>query len=233
MTIPAVYPGIWASHFGDPFFSDVVNLSHFDGINGSTTFVDSSSHATNLPALGSGNLNTSVAKFGSAALACPTPSGVDGAGNGGLALYSIGTNDYTIEFFVRPNTFSGAQNICYWDVAAGGPTGLAIVTVSGDLRMFINGATVVTGSALNLSAYNFIAYSRIGTTGNLYLNGSGIGSITDSFNYASDSLYLGCFAGGTNGLNGGLIDEFRFTIGKGRYSGSTCPVPTAEFPNNA
>jgi hypothetical protein len=221
--IPILAPPGWGSGItaSDPNFSSVVNLSHFDGTNGSTTFLDSSSHATNLNQVSSGALSTGQAKFGASSL-----TGV--IGNTGAALYGIGTSDFTVEYWVYTTSTAGAQNVTYWDDSPGN-NGIAI-KVGGNMRFWLGGVSHDGSTAVTTNTWHFIAYSRTGSSGILYLDGVSQVSLTDSVNHTSNTLYLGGFSGLTSGLVGN-IDDFRFTIGVGRYP-SSCAVPTSPFPNH-
>jgi len=227
-SICAAYPGAWASNqpgATDPYYADVVNLSHFDGANGATTYVDNGPLATNLGQFGTGALSTSQAKFGTASLS----SGGGGAGNSGNTIYKIGTSDFTVEMWLYPTSFPYNMNTCYWDDTAGN-NGLTVLGTTGYLRFWLGGSNTDYTTALTLNAWNFVAYSRTGSAGKLYLGGTLQGSgLTDSVNHTSDSIYVGMYSGDINNFQG-YVDDFRFTIGVGRYSAS-CPVPTAPFPN--
>ena len=66
-------PGIFAAQMRqgapggiDPHWSNVVFLSHFDGTDGATSFVDQKGHTFTV--LGSSALSTSRSKFGTASL---------------------------------------------------------------------------------------------------------------------------------------------------------------------
>jgi Concanavalin A-like lectin/glucanases superfamily len=233
--IPAVYPPIWASGAsgGDPFFSDVVNLSHFDGTNGSTTFVDDSSHHINLNAQGTAALSTAQFQFGTASLRCPFGFGVIGANAISSAIYSIGKSDFVIEFWVNPDSLSASQNILFFD--DGQSSGFYFFT-TGKISVYLQSVDrIISTARLSAGTWTYCAYSRIGVTGSFYMGNSGTaalqGTYGDNFNYGN-FMYLGN-AGVANNELVGYIDDFRWTIGSGRgYSGATIHVPTAPFPNS-
>jgi hypothetical protein len=234
--IQAVYPGIWASHQsggggGDPFFSDVVNLSHFDGANGSQTFVDSSSHSTNLNNGGQTNglISTAQSVFGGASMYMP--AGSSAGGDNVQNFYKVGTNDFTIEWWARPDSIAAAQNMVFFD--GGSNSGFYYNATSGTVVAYLQTVGEITSTAgLAAATWTFIAYSRIGTSGVLYMGGVNQGSWVDNLNYTGDNLWVGSTGIQVNSFQG-YIDDFRFTIGKGRYSGPTCPVPTSAFPNHS
>jgi hypothetical protein len=232
MSISPVYPGTWASHqASDPFFSDVVNLSHFDGTNGSTTFTDSSSLAHNLTLVAGANaaISTTAYEFGGSSLRTNKTSNGITATN---TAYSVGTQDYTVEWWMNADSTAEQDILFISEVPDYGFYNLA----GGDIHVYLNTVDrIVSGTALVAGAWTFCAYSRhYNATSNFYINGSSVGSWTDNLNInvVSPVLYLGGYPSGTFQFSG-YIDDFRFTIGKARYSGSTCPVPTAAFPNHS
>jgi Concanavalin A-like lectin/glucanases superfamily len=213
----------------DPNFSSVVQLAHFDGANGSTTMTNSCPRGSTMLATGTGALSTAQFKFGSASLRCggSTSGAAESTGN---TDYQFGTGDFTIEYWFRPDSIAAAQNVVFFN---GGAQDGFFFNTNGSFVYFAANATKIT-SAISLIAaatWVFIAYSRIGTSGVLYVNGTNQGSWTDNRNYSSDLLLCGRTTGNANSLVG-YIDDVRVTKGVGRYSGSTCPVPSAAFPNH-
>jgi hypothetical protein len=224
---------------GDPNFADVSLLLHFDGTNGSTTFVDSSSNALSPSSvLGNAQISTVQSKFGGA-------SGLfDGAGDqivyASSALFGFGTGDYTVEGFVR---FSNAStNRClldtrlsispftgmaiYVDQAAAGFQG-RLTLVYGTAGVSPSGTTQFAAS----SAFQHFAVSKSGTTVRGFIDGVQVWSITNSTNLGTSSnAYIGGALDNSQGYNG-YLDEFRITKGVGRYTANFTP-PTAPFPDS-
>lgn len=211
----------------DPYFANVVQLAHFNGANGSTTFTNSASVGPTMTPNGSGALSTTESKWGGASLRSVNT----GCGYASGSTYlEMGTGDYTIEWWQRLDSVTSSWNCVFW--GNGSTTGV-YVTNSGIPHLYITGTDRVVGGSnvLLATTWQFIAYSRTSGTGEFYVDGTRIGSWSDSTNLgATAALYLGRNSAGS-GMSG-YIDDFRMTKGVGRYSGATCPVPTAAFPDS-
>lgn len=221
----------------DPAWSTVVNLSHFDGANGSSTFTNSSTSGASAftQAISTDVLSTTQFVFGTASLR---------RGSSGTCVatqaetyYQFGTNDFTVEFRFRPDTVQTA-NIFDMRVAAGGSTAApTIYTLSnGTIVYFHNGADRITSSTgvITATTWAAIALSRVSGTTRLFVNGNQVGS-----SYADGTNY-NVSARGTCGSyialpTNAYYDEVRISngaygAGAGRYSGNYT-IATAAFPN--
>ena len=101
---------------GDPNFANVTLLLHGDGTSGSTTITDSSSTPKTITVNGNAQIDTAVKKFGTGSIE------FDGT-NSNLTLASglIGSDDFTIEYFVQGDTsdgyhfdFEGTNRLSIW-----------------------------------------------------------------------------------------------------------------------
>lgn len=207
----------------DPYFANVISLLHFDGTNGSTTFTDQKSRSWS--ASGDAALTTSVVKFGTAAMDCSTGGALSSdAGD------SFGTGDFTVEFWFRPDTLTGALNVFDTRDSAGA-TAPALYTSGSTIRFYTAGADRITSAGiLSTGTWYFFALSRVSGTTRLFVDGTQVGSsYTDSNNYVNTKLAYGRAAYTTGGTNG-TFDDGRVTKGVGRYSSNFTP-PTAAFPD--
>lgn len=216
----------------DPYWSYVVNLSHFDGADGTFgTLTNNAPGAAFVCNSGEGELDTSNCKFGSACLLRVTAvPGFAAAGTGqDTTNYPIGTGDFTVEFwFYIPtlatvNVMDMTQNFTYL-----GP--FIYITNLGSVRYYVSAADRITGANGSISAatWTSICVCRIGTTTKLFVNGTQVGSnYTDSNNYNNRTITLAAFNANPSS---GRWDEYRFTRGIGRYSGNYTPA-TKAFPN--
>jgi hypothetical protein len=210
----------------DPNFSSVSLLLHLDGADGGTTFTDSSSNAFTVTRGGNAELDTAVAKFGTAAVIWDgtgdflrTPSDAD---------FTFGTGDFTIEFW---SYFNSSFN-----------TGAAAILMSiGEFRNITytastlryrtdGGANLITGGALSLSTWYHIALTKSGNDHRLFIDGTQTGSTyTSSTSYADTRITFG--AGNTGGNTYlGSMDEIRVTKGVARYT-ANFTAPTQAFPD--
>lgn len=82
-------------------------LLHTDGTDGSTTFTDSSLSPKTISVFGNAQVDTAQSKFGGASAL------FDGTGDyltGSSADFAFGTNDFTIDFWMRRGTQAGTAN---------------------------------------------------------------------------------------------------------------------------
>jgi len=224
----------------DDDFNLVTGLYHFDGSNGAqnNTYLDSSSTSKTLTESGNVAQGTfspfsadegkwSVYFDGSAAHN-PICVGT-GLGSAPTDVYAE-TSDFTLEFFV----FTTIRQQTLFDSRSGINASIGIVlyqNASGALVWYV-GADKITASASDMTAnaWNHVALSRASGTSRMWINGTHIGSFSDSFNYTNLGNYC---IGGPVGYLGtyvfqGHISNFRFIKGTAIYSGSSdITVPTS------
>ena len=149
--------------------------------------------------------------------------------------FNLGTGDFTIECFVKPETLNtsaysaGFSTILDHDGGAGSYAGawFAIHQNNNQIYWASNNANQINGGTLSLS-WNHIAVVRSGSTTTLYVNGSSVANYTDNLNY-TDSYTRGLYIGTQNGTNrrfGGYISNLRLVKGTAVYSGNFTP-PTS------
>ena len=206
-------------------------LLHFDGPNGSTSFVDSSlSPKTITNTIGTASLSTAQSKFGGS-------SWNVSAGNNGVfapsAGITAGTGDFTIEAWFY---FTGLAPVtCFFGQENGTATAHRFFVGSNNaddsaLSFYYEGSIAHTSAsgALTTGAWHHIAMSRNSGTSHIYVDGALVLSFADTNNY--DSALPWAFGAGATAGNGitGYIDEFRLVIGIGLYPVAFTP-PTAAF----
>jgi hypothetical protein len=210
----------------DPNISFVKALLHFDGTDGSTTITDSSPAAHSFTANNGAALTTSQSKFGGSALALDGTN--DTVSSTSHADYGLGTGDFTVEGWFRFTSTTGDRYLC----ATAVNTGFAILLSGGVLytaRRDVAGDLSFSWSP-TLNQWYFIATSRASGTAHLYIDGSRVATGSVGSNYVQGDLIVGGY-NSSLGPFSGQVDDFRWTKGVGRYTGSTCPVPTTPFPN--
>lgn len=218
--------------YPDQYLSAVVALLHFDGANGSTTITDQKGHTFTIG--GGAALSTAQQRFGGSSLYLNgTSQYIQSATS---VDWDMGSNDFTIEMFIRPaaaitarqdllnrfSTYGLGINIFDSGVLR------AYSTTAADGLVYITGSTVVTHDV-----WHHIAYVRSGSTLYLFLDGVLQGSATLSGEYAaiSQDLTIGRDPAGTRHFNG-YIDEFRITKGAARYVSNFSP-PDLPFSHTA
>jgi hypothetical protein len=189
-----------------------------------------------LETVGGAAISTAQSKFGGSSMA------FDGTGDylifpsAQTQNFVYGTGNFTIEFWFYMSALAGSGN--YYVLYDGRPsfTSGAYVNLginNATPESYVNGATVITGSALSANTWYHFAYARSGSSTKMFINGSQVGSTyTDTTNYinGADRPVIG-----TNGFNvaqysfNGYIDDLRITKGLARYTTTFTP-PTQAFP---
>lgn len=218
---------------GDPYWTSVASLLHFDGADASTAFTDQKGKVWT--PTGNAQIDTAQFKFGGA-------SGLfDGSGDSITAAahvdFGFGGGDWTVEGWFRPADATGDE--CVYDNRGGGSTGCAIyssISSGGGTNRWgfaNNTAVAALGSNLTAAVWVFLAVSKQGTAVRGYKNGVQDWAYTDSRTYSATApASIGAGNGVTQPYNG-HIDEFRITKGVCRYpDGTTFTPPTAPFPNS-
>mgnify|MGYP006267112047 CR=1 FL=1 len=213
----------------------------------SNRFKDNSTNAYTITSSGSTSVQTFSPFEPTAAYSASTNGGsgyFDGSGDyltvPDNAALELGTNDFTIECWVYPLSFSGTINYLIGKMTnsstASGfllrlydTTGVAIFYASsnGSTWDIVNGMGTV---APFLNAWNHVAVSRSGSSFRIWVNGVSGGTATSSGSIQDNSsvVGIGAVAGG-GGATYGYISDARIVNGTALYnpSSSTITIPTA------
>lgn len=209
------------SSANDPYFSSVVLLAHWDGTNGSTTFVDSSSYARSITSTNGIALTTTSPKFGTACL------NADGTDDYALCSasndfsFSTGT-DFTIEYWLKTN--SGGPSGC--GITLTGNT-LYVAVLSSTIYFGNGGVNMVTGSWTH-NQWNFVQAVRSGSTCEMWVNGSSLGTYGTSVSIGANAALNIMYAPVWGEYGQGQMDDLRITKGVARAN----VVPSAAFPDS-
>lgn len=151
-------------------------------------------------------------------LSIPTPSS-----------FAFGTGDFTIEFWVNPQTTSTAVNQI-WFVSPGGSerNSVAIGMRSGYMWwLFGNGSTWVfernAGTALPINTWNHVTVTRSGGTARLFVNGILIDSLADSTNINQGATWTVGGYGGVGYYLTGHMANVRVVKGVAVYTANFTP----------
>lgn len=221
---------------GDPNFSSVVLLCHFDGADGSwvppVNVVQALGRGSVMSGGSTVQLDTAQSLFGGASLWVNNTT-TQWAQSASSTDYAMGSGDFTIEFALRTPTL--AADILY-DQRPGseGAYPALSMNASGDLFYYVSSATRITGSAvLSANTWHQIAVSRVSGTTRMFVDGTQVGSSwTDSTTYLQAAITIGASSISIGGSPfNGWIDEMRVTKGVGRYSSNYTPAAVA-FPDS-
>lgn len=187
----------------------------------------------NVTAHGGAKLSTAQKKFGTASLAL-TSATSDYVTLESSPDFAFGTGDFTIEGYVFITSFGTPALMYDFRTATSQAVPAMGILANGTPYYYVNGTIVVQGSANQVltGTWNHIAYSRVGTSGKLFLNGSQVGTTwTDTTNYIQAPLTIGANYGHTSFVDG-YFDDFRVSKGIGKYSTTFVPS-TSEFVRTA
>ena len=217
-------PPFWGAEEGDPYWSFVKTLLHFDG-----NYIDSSTAALPYSASGAATITTSGQRYGSGALDCTASNGANCAGGGAAAV--MGSGDFCIECWFKDDN-QATKNQYLWltqDVAFANT--MRIYSPSaGNLSADIAGAGPAGSFAYSYGVWNHSALTRSGNNWTHWFNGVAAQTwVNSTYNTGSSlNVWVGSGSSGGSGLMA-TIDEFRITIGVPRY---TAPfTPSGPFPN--
>lgn len=222
------------SSSADPHWDDVVALLSFDGTEGQTTTVDSSSFA-NAVTFSTGTLNAASARFGTTGATIASATGISIPSTNTL----FGAADFTVEGWFYATVVDatrrgvvaltdgggGASNVA-WQVSHGGGEFRARVGVGGTLY------ALTMASNVTANAWHHFALCRDGTTMRLYLDGAQVASAsvgTGALSTPATNVLL--TQDPSFGHFEGRMDEYRFTRNVCRYPGGTTFTAPDEFPH--
>lgn len=222
-------------------FGTVVSYDVFSGISsilgkGEGLFsIPTARSGKTVTAFGDAALETSIKKFGTASLKL---DGVDDyAKVTSNADFGFGTDDFTVEVFVRPDTLitsnkilldmrslSDSDSALHVEITSDDPfAGTNYITVG------YGNTTIITGTtSLNLNTFTHIAVSREAGSTKLFVGGTQDGSTySDTNDYGvSKPLTIGSKHDGANYVSG-YLDELRVSR-TARYT-SNFTVPSSPF----
>jgi|SRR5580765_621139 len=210
----------------DPYFKFNAALLHFNDANGSTTFTDQMVAAWT----GSGGaaISTAQSKYGGSSLLVATASS-QYISTAASSTYDFGSGDFTIEYWVRPNSLSATIQAITGNRQQTSNGGfLSTLTSTNTSAVFFDASSSSANplsAAPTINAWNHIAICRFGNQWTSYTNGVGGTPITSTLTVAAGStLYIGRDpVVGTPRYADSYIDDFRITKGKARYTSNFTP----------
>ena len=181
--------------------------------------------------VGNAQVSSAQAKYGT------TSAYFDGTGDYLVlpdnASLRMGSSSFTLEFWWYPSSLTGYQTP--FDKGYTGSGALLLQTGNGDGKIIVyaSGSGVITAStAVTANTWSHVALVRNGTSMVLYVNGTSVGSVTNSTDFNNTGgVGVGGNVGGATGAYpiNGYLDDFRITRGYARYTANFTP-PTAALP---
>lgn len=230
----------------DPYATNVSLLLKGDGVNNSTSIIDSSKYASNVTVNGNVSISTAQSKHGGSSIY------FDGNGDylslSSSQIYDVGSGDFTIEAWInpaivpentlkslfgkRPTQYTNGTDTIGWMFAR-------IHYMNGKYRL-ISAGTIIgngwnyggsSGYIINPNTWTHIAFVKQYSTLTAYINGIAAYGNTiapgqpNGLFFNNQPLVIGSTATENPGTSGyaGYIDNFRFTKGVARYTSNFTP----------
>lgn len=210
-------------------------LLHCDGSDASTTITDESGKSWT--AGGNAQIDTAQSKFGGGSLLFD--GNADYVYTADHADFTLGTNDFTVDFWVRFNQityaalftiYTDANNCILFYLYTDGNILLQSIS-GGSLALNVTQAwTPSTGTWYHVAAV------RYGNVWRIFVNGNKLGNdVTDSRSIPdyTGGAAIGYRPANSAGSLNGWIDEFRFSKGIARWTANFTPPTAAYAPPSA
>jgi hypothetical protein len=251
---PSDWQGTRSLHLRDPAvsadadFADVVLLLSLDGVDGATVAVDDSPLNNSVNFQGAIVLDTTIKKFGTAALDADTDDPLDFLEIPHNTAFPFLAGDWTVEFQV--NTFDqvgahdyinhgdGGTGTTNWSVlGANGAITFNYATGGGGLNNFL-----VFGTMGPNSTFQHIAITRLGNDLFAHVDGVKSGATFDVTGVTiggTGAIPINIGSRNESGATPNIadanasIDEVRITVGTARYTTANFTAPTQAFPTSA
>ena len=229
-----------AAAVGDPYWDDVVFLTHFDGIQDSTVFTDESDYNHTIASRNGASLTTVIKVFGTAALSVDL---IEFTSTPDSDAFHIGTNQFTIEGHWERTVVGGVGQCLMGKWKTGDLGWMLYYEKTGFLSLFtsVDGTTSLQRVRSAFTMLTDVSYAiavdrDASNKYRMYVDGNMVGSETaaDNITNGGQTLTISLFdePSPKDGFVG-VIDEVRVTIGTARYaSDAGYTVATEAFPNS-
>lgn len=223
---------------GDPYRAFVVlQAGNESGADGTTTFLDQSSYARTLTAVGNAQWDTAQAPTGQTSSIL-----LDGAGDRVTAAassdFNVAAGNFAGDIFVRYT--ANTNGVLAFRDSGGSNRSYGIYRESGRLRFFYSttgsNAVLVLDNAWvpTLDQWYWVAWSRSGDSWRYWIDGTQLGSTATAAVTVANPAGAAYSIGGATWIGGydvnGHIASHRLTIGSDRgYTGATLSVPSLPF----
>ena len=214
------------------FYLDNSN-STFDS---AASFTDRSSTAHALTAGGNVTHSTAVTKVNATSIK------FDGSGDhlkwaqGGHADFTLGTGDWCIEGWFYRIAHSGTSNYSYiidFRYSGNNSDRPAIyMATNNNIQFDINGTKINSSTDPSMGAWFHLAVAKYSGTTTMYLNGTSVGTYSDSVDYLVGRPWLGDYPQVNSYCINGYMDEVRISKGNARYTGNFTPSTTAHVADS-
>ncbi len=138
--------------------------------------------------------------------------------------FKMGTGDFCIECFVQ---FDNNDNQGVWQlegIISNYPTTMAMAHNASTWHGYQGGGTWNYGSGRNTGQWYHTAYTRSGSTNRIFIDGTQIGSFTNSYDYTGTTIGIGGYYSASSYTLTGWISNFRVVKGQAIYTSNFTPA---------
>ncbi len=151
---------------------------------------------------------------------------VDFDGNDKLTMPGPGvvSGDYTMECFVKASSYSGIQRFFSANEGVNSGQSTMLRAYNGAHEFYHKGGVSDSGTTIPTNQWNHLAMTRSGSTVSYYMNGSRLGTDTNSDAITITTLVVAHGFGSEYFT--GAVSNARFVDGQALYTGASYTVPT-------
>lgn len=210
----------------EPYFDSVALLLSMNGVNTSTTFLDTSKNNVTVTAYNGAQIRTAQSKFGGA-------SGFFD-GNGFIETGTYGNlefpGDFTVELWVYTSSWSSLPVLFEHGVYTNG----IMLRPRQQDDLYVNNVNFGSLGARLTDQWVHYAITRAGTTVRAFVNGTqaATNTVSGTVNSGGAAIRIGEARHTSGQRYSGYMDDFRITKGVARYTANFTP-PAAEFFSTA
>ena len=228
----------------DSAWDDVKLLLNFNGSNAATSTTDASDSGHTVAFNGTAQISTAQSKFGGSSVLFDGNS--DYLTIADHADWDLGSDDFTIEYWVRFTATGGTQTMFSIHGATSTSRVLYAFATSSAISVYYYPQGLADTYIYNSQSWTHsadtwyhMAFVRNGNDFKMFIDGTQVGSTfnigSNAFNNAGYPLVLGALTSSGGSLmyySSCYIDDFRWTKGTARYT-SNFTVPSSEFTSNS
>ena len=175
---------------------------------------------------GDAQLDTAQKQFGTASLVLDGTT--DHLNYPTAEDFGFGTTNWAAECFIRPAAVTGTQYFLDFRDASATDTAPVLYLNGTTLHFAVGNTSQISGGTLSANTWYHVAVARNGGTTRLFLDGTLLGTYSDSNDYGSTKpLGIGGQYSGVDEF-GGHIDEIRVSKAASRYT-AAFTAPTSAF----
>ena len=181
-------------------------------------------------AIDNAQIDTAIKKFGTGSLLLDGTNDYISVAND--TDFGFGTGNFTIEGWFYANDITGTRALVDMRAGTATDTGLYLYADAGVVKVYHNGAELLSGGLLSTTTWTHVSVTRSGTTIGLYVNGTRVAS-NNSFSNdlgVSKPLVIGAAYDGSDVWDG-HVDDFRISI-VARYTLGSYTPPLNEVSND-